>query len=98
MKVEKNLARFTVHSLNRAQQLNISLDDLLKSWFDSSYYELSDRQKAYKFKRYGMASLDDFYTYHVPSDLLFTCHKSGNLNIIITITKRKENKKKWGIG
>ena len=90
MKIDKGKAQFTMHSLKRAEEYGLRVKSLLNAWYSSSQITLDEKRQAYKFSQYGMSSLDDLYTYHPPSDLLFTCHqtKSGLIKVL-TITKRK---------
>jgi hypothetical protein len=53
---------------------------------------LSKEQQAYKFKKYGMKSLQDHYWWHDRSGLLFTVTESDTgYWYIQTVTKGKGN-------
>ena len=86
----KGAARFTLHALQRAYGYQVSLSDLLSAWQRDTKFELKVKEKEYKFKVYGLKSLDDFYLYDPKTDLAFTCNKPDNRNetTIITVTKR----------
>lgn len=88
MKIEKGAGKFSHHSLNRAEQQGLSCNDLVKAWYRSTYYELNEREKAYKFQIYGLESLDTFFTFDAITKTIFTCHKDGKYIIIITVTHK----------
>jgi hypothetical protein len=82
----KGQGKFSHHSLQRAEEIGLTCAGLVSAWYRSTPWELSVRQKQYKFKVYGMQSLDDFYLYDTPTNTLFTCHDLGDITIIITVT------------
>lgn len=89
MQLDKGAAKFSHHSLNRAEEQGLTCSELVKAWFRSEPYELGLRQRAYKFRTYGLASLDDFYAFDQITRTIFTCHKDGKYVIIITVTHKE---------
>lgn len=86
--IEMGQAKFSHHALNRAEQQHLSCGELVKAWFRSKPYELGLKQQEYKFKVYGMESLDTFFTFDQVSRTIFTCHQDGKYIIIITVTHK----------
>jgi hypothetical protein len=91
--VNKTKIKFSYHALNRADEIGLSCAELVKAWFRATGYELSAKEKAYKFKVYGMESLDDSYAYDAVTKTIFTLHSSGQSTdlVIITVTKKGLN-------
>ena len=90
MSLVKTQAHFTMHAMTRTSQYGLTAKELVGAWFKASHITLSEKMKAYKFTKYGMDSLDNFYLYHKQSDLLFTCKPMEGYTLIITVTKMRE--------
>lgn len=85
-------ARFTTHALERAAEIGLTVSELLKAYYRASLNELSEKQKAYKFGKYGMQSLSDRYLWDQEKEILFTINAQAEHNInVITITKGRGN-------
>lgn len=88
------MAAWTSHTLKRAAEYSIGTKELLDSWNRSVEQELSEEQKAYKFKKYGMESLKDKYFWDQESGLLFTAIMKGPTKksaLVLTVTKGRGN-------
>lgn len=77
-----------MHSLKRAQEYQLKVDDLVSAWYRSSRYTLPKGQEIWKFQVYGMRSVDDIYFYDADTKLLFTCSEKEPYTLILTVTKR----------
>ena len=86
----KKKVRWTYHALERAGELNLRVRELLEAFSRARIYRLSQKQKIYKFNKYGIDSLDFTYYYDRKKDLVFTCKKE-ELNFVITVTKGRGN-------
>lgn len=83
----KNQAQFTMHSLQRAKEIGLSVEELLNAWDRSSGYELPKKEFPWKFWKYGVEMTDDIYLRDNQSGILFTCVNKDKYSLIITITK-----------
>ena len=88
--MHKRMVRWTYHALERAAELDLRVRVLLESFSRSKKYQLSPKQKIYKFQKYGIDSLDFSYYYDKKEDLVFTCKKE-ELDFVITVTKGRGN-------
>lgn len=85
-------ARFTAHALERAAEIGLSVSDLISAYYRASQNDLSEKMKAYKFKRYGMQSLADKYLWDSQSEILFTVSAPDENKVqVLTITKGRGN-------
>lgn len=83
------------HAIQRAAENNIGCKELFESWNRSILQELSEEQRAYKFKRYGMKSLKDKYFWDSQNGLLFTVSVSERGQWFIqTVTHGRGN---WSV-
>lgn len=92
MIMSKENALWRNHALLRAAEYHFSCDQLFDSWNRSILQELSDQQKAYKFKKYGMKSLRDRFYWDQLSSILFTVMVSEKGQWYVqTVTKGRGN-------
>jgi hypothetical protein len=77
-----------MHSLKRAQEYQLTVDEVVGAWYRSSKYTLPKGQDIWKFQVYGMRSVDDMYFYDAATNLLFTCSEKEPYTLVLTITKR----------
>lgn len=80
------------HALIRAAENKISAEQLCNAWAESVDSPLSEKQKAYKFSKWGMKSITDRYFWSERYGLLFTVSvsKSGQW-FIQTVTRGRGN-------
>lgn len=86
---------WTKHARERAKQyglIGIAADLKLKK---THQVDLREKEKVYKFKKYGIKSLDNIYLRTSDGKWLFTCNKKGSTLIVITVTDRQVVTKDW---
>lgn len=83
------------HAIERGAEYGFSFKQVLEGWDRSVPEILSKKQQAYKFKKYGMRSLQSKYFWDAGHGILYTVHesKSGKW-YVVTITKGKGN---WSV-
>lgn len=88
----KETVLWSNHAIARAAEYGFKASTLMNAWQESVEQQLSEKQKIYKFKKYGMASLASKYFWSETFSILFTVSvsKTGQW-FIQTVTNRRGN-------
>lgn len=91
----KAKALWQTHSIQRGAEYEFKFKTVYEAWQRSVEAPLSKKQQAYKFKKYGMRSLQSKYFWDEQAQILFTVHVAKNGQwYVVTITKGRGN---WSV-